>query len=61
MKDNWIKVEDKLPDQVGRYLVCNKYGVSITEYLVSEGIIPRKHWYNHEPTHWQPLPESPKE
>ena len=68
--NNWISVEDRLPDNYnpvlclneksGKQMVCEKYH-TITD-------ISHKFVYNHEglyygfsATHWQPLPSPPKQ
>lgn len=64
--DKWIKVQDRLPDEIEPILVYskNKYG----GYTKKIGVLDDERWFNWEtykllfnqPTHWQPLPESPK-
>lgn len=57
--DRWISVEDKLPEEEGKYLciIQNRYErkVEIELFISSVGFIsPNKI------THWMPLPEMPK-
>lgn len=66
-KQEWISVEERLPEENGRYLVCvdvshlaftgltmtvvMEYGKSHGFYLYSE---------DEQVTHWMPLPQPPK-
>lgn len=55
----WVSVEERLPEKSGTYLVIGKSGTPHTD-----------HFYEHKPyhrifisrdvTHWMPLPEPPK-
>lgn len=58
--DKWISVKDGLPKSDGRYLA---YGSAFGRCLI--GILyydaRLKHFSDGEVTHWQPLPEAPKE
>lgn len=58
--DKWISVNDRLPKKDGRYLA---YGSAFGRCLI--GILYYdtriKHFSDGEVTHWQPLPEIPKE
>lgn len=48
----WISVKDRLPQEHKNYLVFTKHGVTeILKYDGDAGVV----------THWQPLPEPPKE
>lgn len=55
----WVSVEERLPENDGRYLVCNQpykaQWVMIQEYWRDSG------WSGSSVTHWMPLPEPPKE
>lgn len=55
----WIPVTERLPENDGRYLVCNQpykaQWVMIQEYWKDSG------WSGSSVTHWMPLPEPPKE
>lgn len=61
----WIKCSEKLPEKPIPVLIYHLGDVSSATYIRSE----RKgnYWakedrlYNSEPTHWQPLPEPPKD
>lgn len=67
VNDNWISVKDRMPED-GKYLV---YAKNIAGYrpldnpvFVAEcyhGIWVFEGWENNHITHWQPLPEPPKE
>ena len=63
-EQEWISVEDKLPEQSGKYLVCTKNGnVYQTKfYSYPENI--GGHWGQKDKgrsiTHWMPLPDAPK-
>ena len=56
--DKWISVEDRLPEEIGYYLVVigNEMLVSIDIAEYSEN-----HWHKHDKVmFWQPLPDYPK-
>ena len=56
--DRWISVEDRLPDEIGYYLVVigNEMLVSIDIAEYSEN-----RWHKHdEVLYWQPLPDYPE-
>ena len=71
--NNWISVRDRLPDEDGTYITfTNATGKSkgvIAQRFVTEVVrgVKVKRWkYNDRispwiVTHWQPLPEPPKE
>lgn len=57
--DRWISVKDRLPEEIGYYLVVigNEMLISIDIAEYSEG-----YWHKHdEVIYWQPLPELPKD
>ena len=55
----WIGVEERLPDEQGRFLIVDKEGQMNTAFYS-----PRFGWFSHfrikNITHWMPLPEPPK-
>ena len=55
----WISVEERLPDQDGKYLAY--YGrrgfIVLSYYHELEGVFGFEHW---DVTHWMPLPMPPK-
>ena len=56
--DRWISVDDRLPEEIGYYLVVigNEMLVSIDIAEYSEN-----RWHKHdEVLYWQPLPDYPK-
>lgn len=60
MEQEWISVEDRLPEVKGEYLVFYKYKEN--EDRVDIALFSRFGWHKaHAITHWQPLPEPPKE
>jgi uncharacterized protein DUF551 len=56
----WIKIEDRLPDKAGYYLIVADW-MGVIEKGEFDG---KSSWffYYHlfEPTHWMPLPQPPK-
>jgi hypothetical protein len=64
----WIDVNERLPEEEGRYIVCTKNitgwkplknTVFICGYMFNDFIYMG--WENNPVTHWMPLPEPPKE
>lgn len=63
-KQGWISVDDRIPDTDGWYITERGGGVHAEYFIKDELAIG--HWtlddrYCAAPTHWQPLPEPPKE
>lgn len=65
-KGEWISVEDRLPEENGRYLVCvnishlafeNLTAIAIMAYGKSHGFYLYND--NEKVTYWMPLPEPP--
>ena len=57
--NKWISVKDRLPERTGRYLThSNIEGQSLVAILWYEKY---GYGFDKEVTHWQPLPEPPKE
>jgi len=68
----WIKVEDRLPEKEGTYLVCAKEyeKATVAEYnmiggkkwIALQNVGTYDDWdYDCIVTHWMPLPENPKQ
>lgn len=63
-KSEWISIEERLPEESGKYLVCiksgNVYQTKFYSYPKDKG----GHWGQKDKgkniTHWMPLPEAPK-
>lgn len=53
----WISVTDQLPEKDGRYLVFIDLGIVISRFYAT---VPDPHFFQHNTTHWMPLPEPPK-
>ena len=51
-KQEWISVEDRLPEKLDTYLVCCKDGLVTMAFFCER--------FNNTVTHWMPLPEAPK-
>jgi hypothetical protein len=62
-KQEWISVDERLPEREGKYLVYTyKGGIKFGEYrsyLVGEGKLCEPQ-FDYYVTHWMPLPEVPK-
>jgi hypothetical protein len=57
-KQEWISVEDRLPEQSGKYLAYTRKGFTVFSYYYTlDGALGFEHW---DVTHWMPLPEAPK-
>lgn len=57
-KPEWISVEERLPDQDGKYLAYTRRGfIVLSYYYALEGAFGFEHW---DVTHWMPLPMPPK-
>lgn len=60
----WISVDDKLPEENGSYLVIGKSGTPHTAHFYKGRTMHGKtfsaHFSNRCVTHWMPLPEAPK-
>ena len=58
---NGISVKERLPEEKGEYLVFYKYKEN--EDRVDIALFTKRYgWHKaYEITHWQPLPEPPKE
>ncbi len=57
-KQEWISVEDRLPEKQTAVLVCFDNDCISTDFIASSGM-----WYDHwhkTITHWMPLPTPPK-
>ena len=66
-KQEWISVEDRLPEENGRYLVCIKVSHQLFENLTTIAVLDynKSHGFYlysiaESVTHWMPLPEAPK-
>lgn len=71
--DDWISVDERLPQDNELVLVCENGEVKIRYYSVSNNGQERCHWWSDEwddfccnvddgdVTHWQPLPQPPVE
>ena len=57
----WISVEERLPEENGKYIVCTAKGsVYCTKFSIDVCGIFHTDMYTHI-SHWMPLPEPPKE
>lgn len=57
--DKWISVEDRLPEETGKYLVSTKNGVVYQTKYYSGGKWGQKD-KGKNITHWMPMPDAPK-
>lgn len=57
-KQEWISVEDRLPEDNGRYLIFDASNIGISWYKKKDEYYSYI-WRNNF-THWMPLPEAPK-
>jgi hypothetical protein len=54
----WISVEEMMPEQDGKYIVYTRTGFTgMSYYYAIEGAFGFDRW---DVTHWMPLPEPPK-
>ena len=67
MNNEWISVEERLPEKDGKYLVYDlgqHRGISAEEIRIAHFKHGDRYhdymWKNHF-SHWMPLPEAPKE
>lgn len=63
-QSEWISVEERLPSESGKYLVCTNKGNVYQTKFYSYPEINGGHWGQKDKgksiTHWMPLPEAPK-
>lgn len=63
----WIPVEERLPEEAGKYLVCGRWRGKQTEIWVCEfmALGCLKGWANNAAnpivSHWMPIPEPPED
>lgn len=58
-RQEWISVDDKLPEKEGQYLVYTGLcGIRVCSFRTS--IITDRLSFEYNCTHWMPLPEPPK-
>ena len=59
-QSEWISVEERLPERIGKYLVCTcdrrVYIGNFIDYYCDGD----PQFDNYKVTHWMPLPEAPK-
>lgn len=68
MENNWIKVEDRLP-QIGTYVLCARYltsmggtkfhGITVAKLIRDDRWSVEIDWISIK--YWMPLPEPPKD
>lgn len=58
--DNWISVEDRLPDVLTDVLCINSRGECFVGYRTHTGRWSHDNVLYYHVTHWQPLPLAPK-
>jgi hypothetical protein len=60
-KQEWISVDERLPTNEGKYLVCTANGnIGVGNFIDYYGAGKRLCFDNWAVTHWMPLPEAPK-
>ena len=60
-KQEWISVEERLPETEGKYLVCTANGnIGVGNFIDYYGTGKRLCFDTWAVTHWMPLPEPPK-
>lgn len=60
-RNEWISVDERLPTNEGKYLVCTAKGkVYVENFVDYYGNGKRLCFDNYTVTHWMPLPEPPK-
>ena len=52
----WISVNDRLPERWQNVLSVSKYGKVCVDYVFTDG----SWWSDRDVTHWMPLPQPPK-
>ena len=59
--DNWISVEDRLPVDFNKKLLCYRKSGEVNIYFWHDIMFYIKYAKDGDiPTHWQPLPSAPK-
>lgn len=56
-KQEWISVDERLPEQEGKYLIWTKKGCGIGHFIGHSLGNSFEYW---DVTHWMPLPPKPK-
>lgn len=63
-KQEWISVDERLPDKSGKYIVCNAKGMVYQTKFYTYPKDQGGHWGQKDKgrsiTHWMHLPEAPK-
>ena len=59
-KQEWISVEDRLPEREGYYLTSTIKGVIMIGAFFSYYASTYNPQFKYDVTHWMPLPEAPK-
>ena len=59
IKNEWISVEDRLPDHNGTYLVIGNSGTVYATHFYKD-CCPNPHFSNKHVKYWMPLPEGIK-
>jgi hypothetical protein len=64
---NWISCKERLPKEIGRYLLTDGEYVDIYYFIGSSYASPEGDWERNSgydtivfPTHWAEIPEAPK-